>query len=141
VSCAQSLPALRQAIRRHRPQRVLCRGLAGSRSAISLERAAINLGDARIADNAGTVPAGTPVVVGGPSACSTRLPVKALVQQRLLQAGVPAELALSAGKRHDMGLAHTTSWYSRARRVCSRTATLRCLWRVTHTTAPSREGR
>ena len=93
---AQSLPALRAAIRRHRPQVVLCLGLAGSRSAISLERVAVNLCDARIPDNAGAQPAGTPVVAGGPAAYFTRLPVKALVQ-RLQQAGVPAELSLSAG--------------------------------------------
>lgn len=93
---AQSLPTLRAAIRRHRPQVVLCLGLAGSRSAISLERVAVNLCDARIADNAGDQPAGTPVVAGGPAAYFTRLPVKALVQ-RLLAAGLPAELSLSAG--------------------------------------------
>ena len=93
---AQSLPALRTAIRRHRPQVVLCLGLAGSRSAISLERVAVNLCDARIADNAGAQPAGTPVVAGGPVAYFTRLPVKTLVQ-RLLAAGLPAELSLSAG--------------------------------------------
>ena len=93
---AQSLPALRQAIRRHRPQLVLCLGLAGSRSAISLERVAVNLCDARIPDNAGAQPAGTPVVAGGPTAYFTRLPVKALVH-RLQAAGLPAELSLSAG--------------------------------------------
>jgi len=93
---AQSLPALRAALRRHRPQAVLCLGLAGSRSAISLERVAINLCDARIADNAGARPAGTPVVAGGPAAHFSRLPVKALVQ-RLQAAGLPAELSLSAG--------------------------------------------
>lgn len=93
---ATSLPALRAAIRRHRPQLVLCLGLAGSRSAISLERVAINLCDARIADNAGVRPAGTPVVAGGPAAHFTGLPVKALVQ-RLLAAGLPAEASLSAG--------------------------------------------
>jgi pyroglutamyl-peptidase len=93
---AQSLPALRAALRRHRPQWVLCLGLAGSRSAISFERVAVNLCDARIADNAGAQPAGTPVVAGGPAAYFTRLPVKALAQH--LQAeGLPAELSLSAG--------------------------------------------
>lgn len=93
---AASLPALRAAIRRHRPQLVLCLGLAGSRSAIGLERVAVNLCDARIADNAGAMPAGDPVVAGGPAAYFTRLPVKALVQ-RLQAAGLPAELSLSAG--------------------------------------------
>jgi pyroglutamyl-peptidase len=93
---ADALPALRAAIRRHRPQVVLSLGLAGSRSAISLERVAVNLCDARIADNAGALPAGTPVVAGGPAAYFSRLPVKALLQ-RLLAAGLPAELSLSAG--------------------------------------------
>jgi pyroglutamyl-peptidase len=93
---AQSLPALRAAIRRHRPAWVVCLGLAGSRSAISLERVAVNLSDARIADNAGAQPAGTPVVAGGPAAYFTRLPVKALVQ-RLQAAGLPAELSMTAG--------------------------------------------
>lgn len=93
---AQSLPALRAALRRHRPQWVVALGLAGSRSAISLERVAVNLCDARIADNAGAQPAGTPVVAGGPAAYFTRLPVKALTQ-RLQAAGLPAELSLSAG--------------------------------------------
>lgn len=93
---AASLPALRAAIRRHRPQLVLSLGLAGSRSAISLERVAVNLCDARIPDNAGARPAGTPVVAGGPAAHFSRLPVKALLQ-RLQAAGLPAELSLSAG--------------------------------------------
>ena len=97
--CSGSSPGwlrVRVALRRHRPQAVLCLGLAGSRSAISLERVAINLCDARIADNAGARPAGTPVVAGGPAAHFSRLPVKALVQ-RLQAAGLPAELSLSAG--------------------------------------------
>jgi pyroglutamyl-peptidase len=92
----QSLPALRAALRRHRPAWVVSLGLAGSRSAINLERVAVNLCDARIADNAGVQPAGTPVVAGGPAAYFTRLPVKALAQ-RLQAAGLPAELSLSAG--------------------------------------------
>jgi pyroglutamyl-peptidase len=93
---ARSLPALRAAIRRHRPSWVVALGLAGSRSAISLERVALNLCDARIPDNAGAQPAGVPVVAGGPAAYFTRLPVKAL-RQRLLDAGLPAELSLTAG--------------------------------------------
>ena len=93
---ATALPALRAAIRRHRPQLVISLGLAGSRSAISLERVAVNLCDARIPDNAGAQPVGLPVVAGGPAAYFTRLPVKALLQ-RLQAAGLPAELSLSAG--------------------------------------------
>ena len=43
----------------HRPTLVVCVGQAGGRAALSLERVAINLIDARIADNAQAQPAGT----------------------------------------------------------------------------------
>ena len=47
-----SAPArLRALIETHRPALVVCVGQAGGRAAISLERVAINLIDARIADN------------------------------------------------------------------------------------------
>lgn len=91
-----SLPALRAAIRRHRPRAVLALGLAGSRSAISLERVALNLTDARIPDNADAQPVDQPVIAGAPAAYFTRLPVKALAR-RLQAAGLPAELSFSAG--------------------------------------------
>ena len=93
---AQSLPVLQAALRRHRPQLVLALGLAGSRSAISLERVAINWVDARIADNAGAQPQDQPVLAGGPAAYFTRLPIKALAAQLQAQ-GLAAELSYSAG--------------------------------------------
>lgn len=91
-----ALPALRAALHRHRPRAVLALGLAGSRSAISLERVAVNLCDARIPDNAGAQPVDRPVIAGAPAAYFTRLPVKALAR-RLQAAGWPAELSFSAG--------------------------------------------
>src|SRR5205085_11700920 len=48
-----SLQALRELLRQHRPTLVLASGQAGGRAALSLERVAINVNDARIADNAG----------------------------------------------------------------------------------------
>lgn len=98
LPCAfgRSLPALQAALRRHRPAAVLCLGLAGSRSAISIERVAVNLADARIADNDGAQPLDQPVCAGGPAAYFLRLPAKAIVA-RLLAQGLPAELSHSAG--------------------------------------------
>jgi pyroglutamyl-peptidase len=88
--------ALAQAIARHRPELVLCVGLAAGRSAISLERIAINLIDARIPDNDSAQPIDVPVIAGAPAAYFTRLPVKAIVLA-LRRMGTPAEASLSAG--------------------------------------------
>ena len=92
---ASALAALQAALAAQRPRWVLALGLAGSRSAISVERLAVNLVDARIADNAGAQPVDEPVVRGGPAAYFTGLPAKALVAR--LQAGLAAELSHSAG--------------------------------------------
>lgn len=93
---ATALPALQAALHAHHPRWVLALGLAGSRSAISVERVAVNLVDARIPDNAGAQPIDQPVLAGGPAAYFTGLPAKALVAC-LQQAGLAAELSHSAG--------------------------------------------
>lgn len=93
---ATALPALQAALDAHHPRWVLALGLAGSRSAVSVERVAVNLVDARIPDNAGAQPVDEPVVADGPAAYFTGLPAKALVA-RLQQAGLAAELSHSAG--------------------------------------------
>ena len=51
---------LKEALRTERPDAVLCVGQAGGRTAITPERVAINLMDARIPDNAGCQPVDTP---------------------------------------------------------------------------------
>lgn len=91
-----SLRRLLDAVDALAPQMVVCLGLAGGRAAVSLERVAINLIDARIPDNAGRQPVDCPVVVDGPAAYFSTLPVKAM-WQALQQAGLPAELSYSAG--------------------------------------------
>ena len=91
-----ALPALGQALARHQPRWVLCLGLAGSRSVLSVERVAVNLVDARIPDNAQAQPVDRPVVDSGPAAYFTGLPAKAIVAD-LLAAGHRAELSHSAG--------------------------------------------
>ena len=91
-----ALPALMAALQQHQPRWVLALGLAGSRSAISVERVAINLVDARIPDNAGAQPVDQPVLAAAPAAYFTGLPAKAIVAD-LLSAGHRAELSYSAG--------------------------------------------
>jgi pyroglutamyl-peptidase len=91
-----ALPALREAIAAAAPDIVLCVGLAGGRAELSLERVAINIDDARIADNDGNQPIDRPVVGGGPAAYFATLPIKAAVAA-LREAGLPAAVSNSAG--------------------------------------------
>lgn len=91
-----SLDTLRRLLRQHRPVLVLCVGQAGGRAALSLERVAINIDDARIADNAAAQPVDTPVAPGGPAAYFSTLPIKAMLAA-LQRAGLPAEVSQSAG--------------------------------------------
>jgi pyroglutamyl-peptidase len=93
---AEAPRALRAAIRRHRPELVLSLGLAASRRGFHLERVAVNLIDARIADNAGAQPVDRPVAAGGPAAAFTTLPVKAMAAA-LQAAGHEAQVSYSAG--------------------------------------------
>lgn len=91
-----SLRRLAELLEEHRPELVICTGQAGGRGAISLERVAINVNDARIPDNAGAKPIDTPVVEGGPDAYFTSLPIKAMLKA-LLDGGVNAEVSQTAG--------------------------------------------
>ena len=79
-----------------RPDVVLCVGQAAGRSAVTPERVAINVDDARIPDNAGQQPVDTPIVPGGPAAYFATVPVKDMVLA-IREAGVPSELSNSAG--------------------------------------------
>lgn len=78
------------------PDVILAVGQAGGRSGISLEKVAINLNDARIADNKGQQPIDTTVVKGGPNAYFATVPVKRLVAE-LNHAGIEASVSYSAG--------------------------------------------
>src|SRR3954468_15411890 len=91
-----SLQRLQALMEEHRPRLVICTGQAGGRAAISLERVAINVNDARIPDNAGEQPVDTPVIDGAPAAYFTTLPIKAM-RAAILDAGVAAEVSQTAG--------------------------------------------
>jgi pyroglutamyl-peptidase len=93
---AASTAVLHKLLRKHRPALVLCVGLAGGRSALSLERIAINVQDARIPDNAGTQPIDIPILRSGPAAYFSTLPIKATLQA-LTAAGIDADVSQTAG--------------------------------------------
>lgn len=92
-TAADRLDAL---VARHEPALVVALGLAAGRTAITPERVAVNLDDARIPDNAGAAPRDVPVVAGAPTAYFSTLPVKAIVAA-LEADGLPAALSHTAG--------------------------------------------
>ncbi|HUP98164.1 MAG TPA: pyroglutamyl-peptidase I [Usitatibacter sp.] len=92
----RAIEAVTQAIERHRPVLVISLGQAGGRAQLSVERVAINIDDARLADNAGASPIDEPIAAGGPAAYFATIPVKA-VTAAIRAAGVPAQLSNSAG--------------------------------------------
>ena len=96
VAYAQSAERLLALIAEHNPDVVICLGQAEGRTHISPERIAINLDDARLADNEGVIRNDVPIVVGGPVAYESTLPVKDIVKA-INDAGVPAAVSLSAG--------------------------------------------
>ena len=91
-----SIAELKKLLRAHRPGLVVCVGQAGGRADITPERVAVNVDDARIADNAGAQPIDRPIVRGGPAAYWSTLPIKAIVAA-LRQRGIPASVSQTAG--------------------------------------------
>lgn len=80
----------------HAPHVVVATGLADGVTQVRVERVAINLMDARIADNGGHQPVDAPVAEDGPAALFTTLPAKAAVAA-VREAGIPAGVTYSAG--------------------------------------------
>ncbi len=92
----KSIKAVTNAIDKYHPQIVLCIGQAGGRKHMSIERVAINLDDAVIADNAGARPIDRPIINDAPAAYFCTLPIKAMVDA-MQKKGVPAEVSNTAG--------------------------------------------
>lgn len=78
------------------PSVVICFGQAEGRSTITPEKIAINLDDARIADNSGNLRKQQEIEVGGADGHFSTLPVEKMVCA-INEAGVAASLSLSAG--------------------------------------------
>jgi pyroglutamyl-peptidase len=92
----QALRALEERLDSLRPQTVVALGQAGGGPHVRLERVAINLDDACMADNAGQQPIDVPVVEGGPAGYFSSLPVKAMASA-LRKAHIPVSVSHSAG--------------------------------------------
>lgn len=83
-------------VSRVEPDVVLSVGQADGRTAVNMERIAINYADARIPDNGGAQPNGSPSVAGGPAAYFATIPVDGCVEA-VRAAGVPAVVSYTAG--------------------------------------------
>jgi pyroglutamyl-peptidase len=85
-----------QTAEQFQPDVILCIGQAGGRSAITPERIAVNIRDARIPDNSGNQPKGEFVIPDGPAAYFATVPVQAMADA-ICQANLSATVSNSAG--------------------------------------------
>ncbi|MBF0746693.1 pyroglutamyl-peptidase I [Gemella sp. 19428wG2_WT2a] len=92
----RSAQMLFEEIKKFSPDVVLCLGQAGGRSGISPERIAINIDDARIADNEGNRPVDDVIREDGKAAYFSTLPIKAMVEN-IKKIGINAEVSNTAG--------------------------------------------
>ncbi len=76
----KSLEVLAESIETHNPDVIICVGQAGGRFGLSLEKVGINLNEARIPDNEGNQPLGTPVYADGETAYFSSLPLKGMLK-------------------------------------------------------------
>ncbi len=85
-----------KAMDKFNPSIVLCFGQAGGRTCMSVERIAINVNDARIADNAGRQMIDEAIRADGSDAYFCTVPIKAMVAA-MVKADVPAEVSNTTG--------------------------------------------
>ena len=79
-----------------KPDVILCIGQAGGRAAVTPERIAVNIRDARIPDNAGNRPRGEFCWEDGPAAYFSTVPVMAMADS-ICASGIPGTVSNSAG--------------------------------------------
>jgi pyroglutamyl-peptidase len=96
VAYTQSAEHLLALIAEHNPDVVICLGQAEGRTQITPEKVAINLDDARLADNKGVLRNDVRIIEGGPDAYFSTLPTKEIVEA-IKAKGIPATVSLSAG--------------------------------------------
>lgn len=96
VVFGKSVEKLEEYIKKENPDVVICVGQAGGRFEISVERVAINLDDARIADNDGNQPVDEKIFRDGESAYFASIPIKAMVEE-MKRGSVPAAVSNTAG--------------------------------------------
>lgn len=92
----KSIEKIETALETHKPDIVICVGQAGGRFEVTPERVAINIDDARIADNEGNQPIDETIFRDGNAAYFSSLPIKAMVKEMNTN-GIPASISNSAG--------------------------------------------
>ena len=92
----KSIDKLEKAMEKEKPDIVICIGQAGGRPDITVERVAINMDDARIADNEGNSIIDEKIFEHGENAYFTNLPIKAMVKS-MQSNGIPASVSNTAG--------------------------------------------
>ncbi len=92
----KSHKVLREAIIKNNPDVVISVGQASGRVGITPERVAINIDDARIADNEGNQPIDERIFEDGKEAYFSNLPIKAMVAE-IKENGLPASVSNTAG--------------------------------------------
>ncbi|MBR6748299.1 MAG: pyroglutamyl-peptidase I [Clostridia bacterium] len=98
------------AIEREKPDAVVCVGQAGGRTAISLERIAVNLRDSAAKDNAGRTAEDEAIIPGGKTAYFATIPVKR-IRDAIAAEGIAAGLSNSAGCFVCNDAMYTLLWY------------------------------
>ncbi len=96
VAVEDAGPALRRLLDRANPDAALAMGVAPGRSALSVERVAVNLLDFSVPDNRGRRYRDRPIRAGGPAAYFSTLPVRSILAS-LRRERIPAELSNTAG--------------------------------------------
>jgi pyroglutamyl-peptidase len=96
VDYAAASHILPELLAKHRPDAVLMLGVAQMRDSINLERIALNINDAKIADNAGNQKSGQPIVDDAPVAYRSTLPLEAMYTA-IQSAGIAVTYSNHAG--------------------------------------------
>ncbi|WP_150467663.1 pyroglutamyl-peptidase I [Francisella sp. SYW-9] len=96
VSFKSSTEKLDSLIKQYNPDIIIDVGEAGGRSAVSLERVAINVDDARIPDNDNNQPKNKKISENGKNAYFTKLPIYK-IDSLVKKQGVPVYISNTAG--------------------------------------------
>ena len=96
VSFTRVADALRMAVDRCNPDVILMLGQSGGSDRVKLERVALNLMDARQADNDGSIPNEEPIYSDTSAALFTNVPIKSL-RCSIEQQGVAVKISNSCG--------------------------------------------
>jgi pyroglutamyl-peptidase len=115
VGCAKARRRITAAIVRYRPRAVLGLGEAGGRTAVTIEKIAVNYADERAGTDLKFGLGAAPLFPGGPDAYFTRLPVGAIARE-MRKLEVPVQVSLSAGAYACNALMYSSLHLMRRRR-------------------------